>query len=281
MLDALRGRMVVRRLALPAKVRVVAVGGATFGGSGKTPLAIACAVELARRGARVALVGHAYRARPGRPRIVDVGDPLGLVGDEALVAARALQAHGVRVVVAPRRSDAIAHASRDADVLVLDGVGQTAPVRASLALLAVDPVQPWSGGLRAPVRVLLAACDRVVPVTLDSRGAWLDRSLIPWEALAARRVGLFCALGRPERLLRTLAARGVVPRAVVRTRDHGPFPPHALSRAARAPVDLWLATPKCALHVRAGPLPVPVATLDHSVVLPAAVDDCLRDLAVP
>ena len=93
-------RTVVRSLRASGATRIVAVGGSTLGGSGKTPLAIACARELARGGARVALVGHAYRARPGRARIVSTFDPLAEVGDEALVAAHALEAQGVRVTSA-------------------------------------------------------------------------------------------------------------------------------------------------------------------------------------
>jgi tetraacyldisaccharide-1-P 4'-kinase len=171
-LQGLFERSTFRRLAVPGGVPVVAVGGATFGGSGKTPLAIACAAELARAGARVVLVGHAYRADPQRARFVLPGDALGDVGDEALLAARALEPAGARVVVAPSRQQAIAHAVRGADVLVLDGVAQLAPSRAALALLALDAVDPWGGRpclppvgrLRAPRSTLLAACDAVVPV---------------------------------------------------------------------------------------------------------------------
>src|SRR5580658_1099224 len=39
-------RAIARKLRWPAHVRVVAVGGATLGGSGKTPLAVACAAKL-------------------------------------------------------------------------------------------------------------------------------------------------------------------------------------------------------------------------------------------
>jgi len=333
------GRSVVRRLAWPGHVRVVAVGGATLGGSGKTPVAVACAAELAAAGARVALVGHAYRASPGRARFVSSWDPVRVVGDEALVAARALAACGARVVVAPSRAAAIALAARDADVLVLDGVAQTAPARASLALLAVDAREPWGraaalpprGDLRAPCGVLLGACDAVVSLRDEadagagdkaddaaddaagdaadeeviahavakadadrvgvyraraaSRGAWSDAGdLLTWDALRAARVGLLLALARPERVLRGLARRGVRPTAVVRAGDHGPFSRgHGGSIRAARQVDLWLATPKCAAHA----LPVcrslraPLATLDHSVSLDAALRARLRTLSPP
>jgi tetraacyldisaccharide 4'-kinase len=269
------GRSVVRRLTWPPHVRVLAVGGATLGGSGKTPLAVACAAALAARGASVALVGHAYRATPGRARVVHGDDSLDEVGDEALLAARALDPLGVRVIVAPKRSAAVALAARMADVLVLDGVAQTSPVRASLALLAVDSIEPWGqaialpprGDLRAPVSRLLGACDMLVAVgserpvaslsgahhaRTEIRGAWVGGELVRCEGLRRLRIGLLCALARPDRLVRSLAASGIAVRVVVRAPDHGPFGRAALEAVGRESVDLWLATPKCALHVPSG-----------------------------
>lgn len=270
--EGVSARGVVRALDFPAHVRVVAVGGATLGGSGKTPLAIACARELARTcssGARVAFVGHAYGARPGRPRVVSTSDPLQLVGDEALVAAAELQPASVPVpvIVGPDRASAVALASRLADVLVLDGVAQTHPVRATLALLAVDPEEPWGravavppcGDLRAPVEALLEAADAVVPAVED------DDVPFPWEALRGARVGLVSALARPHRVLRSLARRGVVPRVVVRARDHTSVAARNLLEHERseAPVDVWVATRKCSLHV-----PRPTLVLPHAILLP-------------
>jgi tetraacyldisaccharide 4'-kinase len=271
-------RALVRTLGVPGGARVVAVGGATLGGSGKTPLAIACARELARQGARVALVGHAYRARPGRARVVRPGDSLREVGDEALLAARALDAVGVQVVVAPSRALAMALAARDADVLVLDGVLQTSPARASLSLLAVDAEEPWGhaqavpprGDLRAPVAALLAASDLVVAVgenscdvQVVSGGAHLGDAFLPWEALRSLRVGLACAIARPDRVSRFLGRRGITPVVTAFVRDHAPIPAGIL-RAHRRMVDVWLATPKCALHV--DPTCAPLATLEHDLV---------------
>jgi tetraacyldisaccharide 4'-kinase len=281
---------VVRRLALPPGARVVAVGGATLGGSGKTTLAVACAAELARAGARVALVGHAYRASPAAARVVEGADAIEDVGDEALLAARALGPLGARVVVAPSRAAAVRLAARAAEVLVLDGVAQTAPARASLALLAVDAVEPWGrvralpprGDLRAPVAALLGACNLVVRVgdanelgdcrreepyaEVRSRGAWVGADLLTWDALRAARVGFVSALARPGRVTRAIERRGVRVRVAIRAADHGPVPMRALREAHdKGGVDLWLATPKCALHLEAGV--VPFARLDHCVSL--------------
>jgi tetraacyldisaccharide-1-P 4'-kinase len=325
------GRTVRRTLPLPAGVRVIAVGGATLGGSGKTPLAIACAEHLAAMGARVAIVGHAYRAKPRRPRFVSPADRLEDVGDEALLAARIFErteriardrtgnegAPRPQVVVAPHRAQAIAWAAPEADVLILDGVAQTAPARASLALLAVDGAHPWGrthalppmGDLRAAVPTLVDACDALVPIhdgvdgadpigdaspsdsrqvfpaRAESRGAWDERGVLQtWEALRSVRVGLLTALARPERVIASLARREIHPRVVLIGRDHGPIPAgaavHEHDAQARR-IDLWLATPKCALHAERAQLALPLATLDYSVVLPPRLCARLRGLAVP
>lgn len=305
-------RHLVRPVAVPSGVRVVVVGGATLGGSGKTPLAIACAAELAASGARVVLVGHAYRAKPGYARVVAETDTLDDVGDEALLAARALAllepSGRARVVVAPRRSDAVELALRHADVLVIDGVAQTKPRRASLALLAVDSSEPWGrvgalpprGDLRAPVAALLSVCDAVVAVGergvasgvagaleghVVSKGVCVEGETLAWSDLRGVRVGLLSALARPERVIRSLALRGIVPRAVLASRDHGPMSHRLLERASTHRVDLWLATPKCALHVDAAarvirPRIAPVATIGHALALSRGAKERLRAVGV-
>ncbi len=329
------GRMVVRRLELPSGTRVVAIGGSTLGGSGKTPLAIACAIEVAATGARVALEGHAYRARPMKARVVTPDAPRREVGDEALVAARALAGTGVAVIVGPSRREALGFASRTANVLVLDGVAQTAPRRADLALLAVDATEPWGragavaplGDLRASKDELLRACDGVVWIgdPTDHRRAPADDVVIRtagghirraswaadtvstgarvggeyrgWGELVCARVGLLCALGRPYRVVRWLATRGVEVRCVVRAVDHGPVTQALLARAARAQavsgIDLWLATGKCASHFETRDadgrhadsvgslLRAPLGVIDHAIVLPGTLRERLRRLGAP
>jgi tetraacyldisaccharide 4'-kinase len=330
-------RTVVRPLQIPPHARVVTVGGATIGGSGKTPLAIACAAHLASAGARVALVGHAYRAKPTRPRVVAVDDPLHEVGDEAILAATTLASTGAIVVVAPTRSESIALAASRADVIVVDGVAQTSPARASLALLAVDAARPWGSGavppcgdLRAPEEVLRRACDAIVAVgdasdfvertsaelalspapsdctaLVVSSGAWLGGTLWSWADLTGIRLGLLYALARPDRVVRWLALRGITLRAVVGCRDHGPvdagFGARVVRESVRRGVDMWLATPKCALHFgdrapssgrpraqlaassSSGEIAhrIPLATIEHALALGGELGRRLSALALP
>ena len=293
----LAARRIARRLVAPPSVRLVTVGGATLGGSGRTRLALAVVLDLARRAVPVALVGHGYRAQPGRARSVSPEDPLDEVGDEARACARALASFAhAEVVVAPRRAEAVAlAAARGARVVVLDGPLRTRPAVPDLALLAVDPQSPWGAGLvlpagdlRAPPEALLAAADHRVDVAADPTSATLVTArevgtTLPLASFAARvrseggRLGLFTALARPDRLARALGRAGVVPDEVVRVGDHGPLDADARARLARAAEDrnvtTWLASSKCSEHLRAlaeaGALTL--AVLDDPFVLPLPV----------
>lgn len=270
--------LAVRRPA-PAAARgacaVVCVGGATLGGSGKTPVAIACARALAESGARVALVGHAHRARPCRARRVRLEDSVLAVGDEALLAARAL-AGVADVVVAESRARALELACAGADVVVLDGPLQLEP-RAALSILAVDARAPWGAGrllprgdLRAPPRALLSAADLVVavgdadaPAPTVARGRpthrasygrpelWRGGARHDPSALAGARIGLVTALARPDRVERQCARLGLVPEVVVRAPDHGPSSRRSVlaATARERNIDAWITTEKCALSL--------------------------------
>jgi tetraacyldisaccharide 4'-kinase len=278
-------------LSFPSGRTVIAVGGATLGGSGKTPLAMAVAREVERAGARAAIVGHAYRAAPGRARLVTPDDAVLEVGDEALACARA----GLTVAVAPSRQAALDLALAAADIAILDGVHQTAPRRASLALLAVDPDHPWGraeacpprGDLRAPKDALIALADHIVRVHARSRGVWDREALVPWSTLARARVGLLTALARPDRVARMLRGHGVLPLVIRTFPDHSHVPTPARARPGGVVVDLWLATAKCAASLtRSGPRgPVAwsgerVLVIDHDpwspdlprLLVPAALD---------
>jgi len=288
-LAPLAARGLVRPAVVPADIALVCVGGATLGGSGKTRVAIACARELASRGARVAFVGHAYHAAPPSARVVSTDDRIEDVGDEALVSTRALAPSDVPVVVGPTRQSAIDHAASlepRPDVLVLDGpLAVRGRHEGSLSLLAVDANRPWGSGrlppagdLRATREVLLAHADHVVSVDATPTlvawkdgagpaGAWGGVTPLPVAALRAAHVGLFTAIARPDRLVRALAAVGVRPREIVSVADHRSPEASELTRIRGARVDAWIATPKCALHLGGASLGVPLGILDADVPL--------------
>lgn len=272
-----RAAHVARPLHLPTGAAVIGVGSAVLGGAGKTPLSIA----LCRALPGAALVGHAYRARPERARVVGPRDPLSLVGDDALSAARLLP--GTEVVVAPRRQAAIELAAALGHrVMVVDGLLQAAPRRLSLSILVLDAVAPWGSGacppagdLRAPRGALLRAADLVaailpageaMPEELVELGAVAVESRIagaggqPLAALAGLRLGLALTVARPARVIRALAAAGVHPAVTLIGGDHAS---PDLRGAAGHRVDAWLATARCAVRLPASLGGAPVWPLDH------------------
>jgi tetraacyldisaccharide 4'-kinase len=285
--------------------RVVVIGGSTLGGSGKTPLAIACAEELHDAGMRVALVGHAYGASPREARFVRGDEDVRLVGDEALSCQRHLADKQIPVAVAPKRQQALDFGLSRADVAIVDGPCQTKPQRAALALLAVDATDPWGGGgrcpprgdLRAPMDVLLAAVDRVVAIApegsrvqpleetcvrpvdhvwANSNGAILEGRTIDWNELRGCRIGLWTAIARPHRVVRELARRGVHPAVVQACADHGPA--ELPTRGTGGGIDLWLCTSKCRGHLPETLSGVPVATLDYTLRLEGPLKAALARL---
>jgi tetraacyldisaccharide 4'-kinase len=261
--------------ALTVKVPTLCVSGATLGGSGRTPLAIACARSLARAGHRVALVGHAYAARaPRRAHRVAPHDDPRIVGDEAIECARSLDGLA-SVFVARDKQHAIHAAEAHADVLVLDGPLQLAP-RATLSLLAVDARDPWGSGacpplgnLRASRAALIAAADSIVAVAPTSRGVFIGGALVSYDVLRASfaRVGLTTAIARPERVLALLRAHGIEPDAIACAADHGAL------RTDEDAVDLWLTTAKDFARTKRTQR---LAVIDYHLDLPPAVEALLR-----
>lgn len=261
----------VRSVRLPPGVRVVGVGGATLGGAGKTPLVLALARELART-RRVAVVASAYSARVRAPRVVRPSDDARLVGDEALWLARALPS--VPVVVGKHRSEALALAARDVDLVLVDGVLQSRPERLACSLLVLDEHEPWGSGrcppagdLRAAPGELLARADAVVMPRGSLLGARTDQGeLLSVAALRGRRLGLLLAIARPERVLRQLRAEGVEPEVVELRADHGRF-----SEPRPSGVEAWLTTPKCATKLGSRHGGAPVWVLERELLVPAAL----------
>jgi tetraacyldisaccharide 4'-kinase len=287
--EAGSARAVARPLRLPPGVRLVGVGGAVLGGAGKTPVAIALARAFAERGAWPALVGHAYRARPGGARVVRPGDVVAVVGDDALAAARVL-AGVAEVVVAPRRQAAIDHAvALGHRLLIADGLLQAAPDRLAAAVLVLDAAAPWGAGacppigdLRAPRAALLEAAD--VVAALQAQGTALDPGLpagavsVPsriagavssegeafgLSALGGLRVGLLLTVARPGRVVSALARAGVRPEVTLCLADHAVPTVADLARAAGTRVEVWLTTARCATKLPAAIGGRPVLALDH------------------
>jgi len=237
---------------------------------------------IAERGVDVAFVAHGHRARIDHARHVSIDDDPRIVGDESLVAARAL--HDLAPVVVGRSlSTAIAFAGRSAGTLVVDRLLQTRPRALACSVLAVDAEQPWGSGrtfpfgdLLAPREELLAIADFVVPI-----GEADARHEVAIEH-AVDRVGIVTSVARPDRIVRTLLDRGVEPIVHVERSDHAPTSTAEIQRisrlAARHGIDAWLVDEKSSVWL-IGDLGAPVRSIAHRLVLAPSIVD--RVLASP
>ena len=280
-------RGLARSLALPPGVRAIGVGGASLGGSCKTPFAIALVEALAAHGFEVALVGHAYRARPGFARVVRANDDVAEVGDDALFAARRLARSDIDVIVGPSRQEATLFAARRARWLVFDGLLQARPARLARSILLLDSTLAWpnghcppAGDLRAPPRALLRAADAAIVVADEvesadvvahlDRARYADGREVPLSELRGVAIGLVLTVARPDRILAGLARRGLYPVVTLAFPDHHrPAPAELAQATARTThrIEAWLTTGKCATKLPSEAAGAPILILEHAVQL--------------
>ena len=189
---------ILRRYAYRAGLRrsrqvgrpVVVVGNLCVGGTGKTPLVIAIAKLLARRGVRAGIVCRGYGGSVSRwPRQVRPdGDP-DRVGDEAVLLARRA---GVPVAAGPNRIAAariLVRRSKCEVILIDDGL-QHLQLARDVEIVVVDGVRRHGNGrclpagpLREPL-IRLASVDLVVvngqaPEGEDAQGKEGARGELP------------------------------------------------------------------------------------------------------
>jgi tetraacyldisaccharide 4'-kinase len=265
---------------------VLSVGALTVGGAGKTPVAAAVALALARRGRRVVLASRGYRGR-SQDRVTVVSDGHHLhsgvydSGDESLILAA--HAPGVPVLVGRDRRVVGHHAvsNFDAEILVLDDGFQHHRLERDLDVVCIDGVAglgnrhvlPW-GPLREPLSALRYAdwlCvvdgseqDReaaLVEGFAASRGRVLRARRRPGDlvsldrvhrepatSLVGRSVGLLAGIARPASVRRTLEALGATVVAEKLFPDH-----HAYRRSDVACLDPevpeWITTEKDAIKI--------------------------------
>lgn len=216
---------------------VVVIGNLTVGGTGKTPLVIWLAGELAARGLRVGIASRGYRGSGGAARLVTDADDATSVGDEALMLHRRLR---LPVAVASRRASAVRLLEPACDLVLADDGLQHYALARDLEIAVIDGFRGlgngWllpAGPLREP-RSRLGEVDAVV--VNDGRFTWpgaIRMRLVPVAAVAlagggrrplaafaGRRVRAVAAIGHPQRFFAMLREHGL-------GLDEHPLPDHA------------------------------------------------------
>jgi tetraacyldisaccharide 4'-kinase len=228
-LEHLYRRLAARRRArepspVTLPVPVVVVGNFTAGGTGKTPLCIALAEHLRRRGFRPGIVSRGYGRRDAGPVRVTDATPPSACGDEPrlmfertglpvqvdadrVAAARALVADGCNLVLA---DDGLQHRAlgRDIEIEVVDA-------RRRYGNGHLLPAGPLREAPRPTTFRVVSGATQAHPGEWPM-GALLGDALAlaggarrPLAQFAGQRVGAVAAIGDPARFFAALAAAGL------------------------------------------------------------------------
>ena len=286
---------------------VVSVGNVSVGGAGKTPVALALAEELLRRGKQPALLSRGYGRRARHAVEVSEQTPYSLAGDEPLLLKR--RCPRLRVLVGPRRARLASQAvARGADVLLLDDGLQHHQLERDLDVVVMDASNPLGNGrllprgpLREPLEALrrvrrgllwLTRCDlpRAPELPRLPLAGPVESAFVPRDArLAGQSVFLFAGLAQPtsfEALVGGLEAKVAGTRWF---RDHHRYSPADLRQlrreAAVAGADVLVTTEKDLMRLApsdlTGPpaivaIPVDLRIVGGQQALEAALDEVLR-----
>ncbi|HEX4636054.1 MAG TPA: tetraacyldisaccharide 4'-kinase [Rhizomicrobium sp.] len=229
-------------------IPVICVGNLTAGGSGKTPVAITIADLLRARGHRPYFLTRGYGGTTRGPALASRGHSAAVMGDEALLLARAAPT----IVARDRAAGARLAKEKGATVLVMDDGHQNFSLRKNLSLVVVDAETGFGNGfqipagpLREPVAQGLSRADAVVLVgserSKDGRaakraqeGSTLNlgdfsgvvlraRLLADGSAFAGQQVFAFAGIGRPEKFIASLEELGAVIIGRCFFADHHPY----------------------------------------------------------
>jgi tetraacyldisaccharide 4'-kinase len=218
-----------RAVARPyhAPVPVICVGNLVAGGSGKTPVALSLAAQLAAQQVMAAIVMRGYGGKLAGPvRIDPERHDADAVGDEALLAA----AQGPCWVARDRVAGVRAAVANGAAAIILDDGFQNPHVAKDLSLVVVDAGYGFGNGrlipagpLREDIACGLLRADAIVlvgdgteappPLLAEIERPILRASLVPidWFRFVGAPLVAFAGIGRPEKFFASLQAIGARP----------------------------------------------------------------------
>jgi tetraacyldisaccharide 4'-kinase len=213
-------------------VPVIVIGNISVGGTGKTPLTLWLASQLALKGLKVGIATRGYGGSTRRARMVAPEADPGEFGDEPVLlarrsaclvcvaasrleAARELVARGCQVILC---DDGLQHLAlrRDMEIAVVDaarGVGNgwmlpAGPLREAARRLAQVDMVVLNGTQSPALEVSALRTVRMVlePGTVCSLAGSREA---PLDDFRATRVHAYAGIGNPERFFTMLRASGL------------------------------------------------------------------------
>ena len=228
--------------ALDAPCSVICVGNINAGGTGKTPVVIALAEHLKKRGRQVVALSRGYGATVAVPILVDPKTHgAAEVGDEPLLISAFCP-----VVVARKRVEGLALAlAQKPDVILMDDGFQDPSVRKDFSIVVVDAALGFGNGfcipagpLREPLAKGLARADlclsigeaaaqrRFTALGPDHAHLRVEGQIkplltgMPWQGLP---VFAFAGIAHPEKFFTTLRDLGANILGCEALSDHEPL----------------------------------------------------------
>ena len=231
-----RGVLRSRRLPRP----VVSVGNISTGGAGKTPAVIALCNELARRGAKAAVLTRGY----GRPDashngLVDALDAARFGDEPVLIKTRAVNADVI--VGANRYQNALDYLQKNScDLFILDDGFQHLQIERDVDIV----ILAGEGAFQREGRSALADADIVVERRIEIA--------IP-PGVKGKKAFAFAGLANPTQFFEQLRSAGVDLQGTMSFPDHHRYLPHDLQRiddaAAASGAEVVVTTEKDAVKL--------------------------------
>lgn len=212
-------------------VPIISIGNVVAGGTGKTPLVHWLASQLQDH-AKLAILTRGFRSqieKSGKSRLISSGDgplfPPQECGDEPYFLAKKLK---TPIWVGPDRvSSGHLAIQQGAECLLLDDGMQHRRLKRDFEIVAVDGLDPFSEGRFLPWGLLRDSPKRTRDADLIvfthvkdlDHFEQLQKQMAPYSNapaiavqfevvsrsdISARKVGVFCGIGNPERFLQTV-----------------------------------------------------------------------------
>ncbi len=237
--------------------RVISVGNMTLGGTGKTPLVIALALEALKRGFKPCILTRGYKGRVRYPSFVSRGNgplmSISQAGDEPVLMAQKLR--NVEIIKGRNRYEA-GLLSEKADLFILDDGFQHRRLYRDMDIVLIDALRGFGNGRLFPIGPLreplseLGRADMIVITrgnhdenvnlikkTLSKTFQNLTPSVYTAHHkpsffmdnkgnrydindISGKKVFAFCGIGNPDAFIHTLQSTGANITGVKQFKDH-------------------------------------------------------------